>query len=79
VQEALQRSAKQEDYLGTPNTVQIRQKKLQLKPMWAEKAKGMKFTPSHSPFFQSLLIFSKARVHLFLDNTSFNLQNKARP
>jgi len=66
VQEALPRSTKQEDYLGTPNTAQKRQKKLQVKPMWVEKAQGIKLTPPHSPIFQSLLIFSKVLVHLFL-------------
>jgi hypothetical protein len=41
VQEALPRSTKQEDYLGTLNTAQTRQKKSQVKPMWMEKAEGM--------------------------------------
>jgi hypothetical protein len=65
VQEALPRSTKQEDYLGTPNTAQKRQKKSQVKPMWVEKAQGINFAPPHSLIFHSLLIFSKVLVHLF--------------
>ena len=52
VQEALPRSTKQEDNLGTPNTAQKRQKKSQVKPMWLEKAYGIKFTPPLIPLKQ---------------------------
>jgi hypothetical protein len=65
VQEALPRSAQQEDYLGKPNTAQKRQNKSQAKPMWVEKAQGIKLTLPHSLIFQSLLIFPKALVHPF--------------
>jgi hypothetical protein len=51
VQEAIPRSTKQEDNLGTPNTAQERQKKPQVKPIWVEKAQGIKFTPLIPPFF----------------------------
>jgi len=63
VQEVLPRSTKQEDDLGTPNTAQKKAKEV------ASNAdvggEGIKFTPPHSPIFQSLLIFSKVLVHLF--------------
>jgi hypothetical protein len=64
VQEAFPRSIKQEDYLGTPNTAKKRQKKSQVKPMWVEKAQGIKLTPPHSLIFKSPLIFSKVIVFL---------------
>jgi hypothetical protein len=51
VQEALPRSTKQEAYLGTPNTAKKRQKKSQAKPMWVEKAQGIKLTPPSFPHF----------------------------
>jgi len=55
VQEALPRSTKQEDYLGTPNTAQKRQKKSQAKPMLVEKAQGINFAP---PLFSHFSISS---------------------
>jgi hypothetical protein len=51
VQEAIPRSTKQEDNLGTPNAAQERQKKPQVKATWVEKAQGIKFTPSSFPHF----------------------------
>jgi len=48
-------------------SAQKRQKKSQAKPMWMEKAQGIKLTPPRSTIFRSLLVFSEVLVHLFLE------------
>ena len=66
MQEALPRSTKQEDDLGTLNTAQKKAKEVASKAdVSGEGIRPQVCTP-HSPIFQSLLIFSKVLVHLFL-------------
>ena len=66
VQEALPRSTKQEDDLGTPNTAQKKAKEVASKADVGGERHKASSLPLHSPVFQSLLIFSKVLVHLFL-------------
>jgi hypothetical protein len=66
VQEALPRSTKQEDYLGTPNTAQKKAKEVASKAdVGGEGIRHQVYTPSFPHFSISSNLF-KSSSHLFL-------------
>ena len=66
MQEALPRSAKQEDYLATPDTAPKRAKEVASKAdVGGEGVRHQVYRPLIPSIFRSLLIFLNAVVHLF--------------